>query len=258
MAVFISRWMTEILKADQMSKRIPDTNPDLTHVSHWVFDLDDTLYPAESAIMSQVSSRITDYVSNLLDLNREDAHKVQKQYLGEYGTTLNGLMAHHHINARDFLDFVHDIDTSVIEPDHRLANLIKTLPGRRIVYTNGSLGHAENILHHLGLSHAFDDIFDVEASGYIPKPQREGFDKFTRHFDLPIHQSAMFEDSLRNLKTAHAMGFTTVLVRAKNGSRHDLGQVADDHMDHVHFDVDCLKNFLDSVQTSRTPGHDND
>jgi len=236
-----------------VNKHNRDIEPDLTHVSHWVFDLDDTLYPAESAIMSQVCSRITDYVANLLDLDHGAAHKVQKQYLGEYGTTLNGLMAHHHIKPRDFLDYVHDIDTSVIEPDRLLANLIQQLPGRRIVYTNGSLGHAENILHHLGLDHVFDDIFDVEASGFTPKPQREGFDRFARHFDLPVPESAMFEDSLRNLKTAHDMGFTTVLVRAKNGSRHDLGQVSDDHMDHVHFDVDCLKGFLDTIKTTQTP-----
>jgi putative hydrolase of the HAD superfamily len=232
--------------------------PNLSHVSQWVFDLDDTLYPAETAIMCQVEVRMTEYVARLLELTFEDAYQLQKQYLHKYGTTLNGLMANHNVDARDFLDFVHDIDTSVIEPDQRLASLISSLPGRRLVYTNGSLGHAENILHHLGLTDSFHDIFDVEASGFTPKPHREGFDRFTQHFALPISESAMFEDSLRNLKTAHGLGFTTVLVRAKGGSVHDRGEAAPDNLDHVHFDTDCLKGFLETVRTAETPGSDDD
>ena len=227
-----------------------DERPDLTHISHWVFDLDNTLYPSDAPIMSQVDRRMTLYVAQLLDLPEDEARKVQKDYWRTYGTTLNGLMAHHDIDQRDFMEFVHDIDASVIDPDHTLADRIAALPGTRLVYTNGSLRHAENVLGRLGLDHLFHDIFDVEAAAFTPKPHREGFDRFTARFNLPIPQSVFFEDSVRNLKTAHELGFTTVLVRAREGDRDEESAGPGEHPDHVHYAVDCLSTFLGMITTS--------
>jgi putative hydrolase of the HAD superfamily len=223
---------------------------DLTHVSHWVFDLDNTLYPSDAAVMSQVDVKMTEYVARLLKLAPDAARMVQKTYWRDYGTTLNGLMAHHAVDVRDFLDFVHDIDHSVIEPDPLLARRICALPGKRLVYTNGSIKHAEKTLEQLGLTHCFDDLFDVEAAGFTPKPHREGFDRFTERFDLPPSEAAMFEDSVRNLKTAHEMGFTTVLVRARPGAKDEESAGPGEHPDHVHYAVDCLRTFLGGVRTA--------
>lgn len=226
-----------------------DTRPDLTHISHWVFDLDNTLYPSDAPIMSQVDRRMTEFVAQFLDLPHTEAREVQKHYWRTYGTTLNGLMEHHGVDQRAFMEFVHDIDASVIDPDHTLADRIAALPGTRLVYTNGSLRHAENVLGRLGLDHLFDDIFDVEAADFTPKPHREGFDRFTRRFNLPIPQSVFFEDSVRNLKTAHELGFTTVLVRAKEGDRDEESAGPGEHPDHVHYAVDCLSTFLGDIRT---------
>lgn len=225
---------------------------DLTHATHWVFDLDNTLYPSSAPVMSQVDRRMTQFVAQLLALPEDEAYQVQKHYWRTYGTTLNGLMANHEIDRSAFLDFVHDIDASVIDPDHTLAGRIAALPGTRLVYTNGSRRHAENILGRLGLTHLFDDIFDVEAAGFTPKPHREGFDRFTARFDIPAAQSVFFEDSVRNLKTAHEMGFTTVLVRAKEGPKDEESAGPDEHPDHVHYAVDCLSTFLGDARVKRS------
>lgn len=226
------------------------TRPDLSHVSHWVFDLDNTLYPSDAAVMSQVDQRMTEYVARLLEVDLDEARIVQKSYWRDYGTTLNGLMKHHQVNMREFMDFVHDIDATVIEPDPELARHIAALPGKRLVYTNGSLGHAENIMKRLGITELFDDVFDVEAAGFTPKPHREGFDRFTSRFALPVPESVMFEDSIRNLKTAWEMGFTTVLVRAKEGGHDEESAPPGAHPDHVHYAVDCLKTFLGDIRTA--------
>ena len=159
---------------------------DLRHITHWVFDLDNTLYPSDAPIMTQVDRRMTAYVARLLDLPHDEARKVQKAYWHDYGTTLNGLMANHAVDMREFLDFVHDVDPTVITPHPELASRIEALPGKRLVYTNGSLSHAENILGHMGLTHLFDDIFDVEASGFQPKPHQAGFDSFVADSDTNL------------------------------------------------------------------------
>lgn len=226
----------------------PAPGPDLTHISHWVFDLDNTLYPSNAPVMSQVDKRMTQYVARLLGLPETEARAVQKHYWRTYGTTLSGLIAHHDIDRSDFLDFVHDIDASVLAPDTVLAGRIAALPGTRLVYTNGSRRHAENLLGRLGLTHLFDDIFDVEAAGFTPKPHREAFNRFTARYTLPVPQSVFFEDSVRNLKTAHEMGFTTVLVRAKDGARDEESAGPGEHPEHVHYAVDCLATFLGEVR----------
>ncbi|MHA6287468.1 pyrimidine 5'-nucleotidase [Maricaulis sp. CAU 1757] len=224
--------------------------PDLSHVSHWVFDLDNTLYPSDAPVMSQVEAKMTEYVARLTGLELGEARTLQKSYWRQYGTTLNGLMANHEINHREFLDFVHDIDTGVIVPDPQLVKQISALPGTRLVYTNGSLRHAERILDRLGMTHLFSDVFDVEAAGFVPKPNRAGFDRFNARFAIPAAQTSFFEDSERNLKTAHELGYTTVLVRAKEGPRNEESAAPGSHPDHVHYAVDCLPTFLGSIRTS--------
>lgn len=229
----------------------PDTGPDLSHVTTWVFDLDHTLYPSDAAIMSQVDARMTDYVARTLRLPRDEARIVQKAYWRDHGTTLNGLMANNQIgDGREFLDFVHDIDLDVIDPDPVLADRIRALPGKRYVYTNGSLKHAENVCGRLGLSDCFDDLFDVEAAGFQPKPLLAGFERFSSRFAIRPAESSFFEDSVRNLKTAHDLGWTTILIRARPGPRDEESAGPGEHPDHVHFAADCLKTFLGEARTA--------
>lgn len=216
----------------------------------WVFDLDNTLYPAHTAVMSQVETRMTEFVMQLLDLEREAAFKMQHGYWHQYGTTLNGLMVNHKIAPRDFLDFVHDIDHSVLQPNPVLAGHIEALDGARIIYTNGSVRHAENVLARLGLDHLFEGIFDIAAADYTPKPQRSSFDRFIKRHAVNPARAVMFEDSARNLETAADMDFATVLVRAREdtGNGHSAGP--GEHPEFVDYAVDCLDSFLGDVVES--------
>lgn len=213
----------------------------------WVFDLDNTLYPADTAVMSQVEARMTEFVMQLLGLEREEAFKVQHGYWHDYGTTLNGLMVNHKIPASDFLDFVHDIDHSVLKPNPVLAGHIAALEGERIIYTNGSVRHAENVLAGLGLDHLFTEIFDIAAADFTPKPQRASFDRFIKRHAINPSRAVMFEDSARNLETAAGIGFATVLVRAPHdvGNGHTAGP--GEHPEFVDYAVDCLDTFLGEV-----------
>mgnify|MGYP006283803365 CR=1 FL=1 len=227
-----------------MSAQRPDR---LAHVDTWVFDLDNTLYPADAEVMTQVDRRMTQYVMRLLSLDHDDARAVQKGYWREYGTTLNGLMSNHDVDMAEFLDFVHDIDHDVLAPDPELARRVAGLQGKRYVYTNGSMKHAEQVISRLGLDGLFHDLFDIAAAGYRPKPHREGFEAFTGHFGVRPDASTMFEDSARNLETAAAMGFTTVLVRAPGEIPDGETAGPGDSPAHVHFAVDCLKTFLGEI-----------
>ena len=221
----------------------------LPHVDTWVFDLDNTLYPADAQVMSQVDRRMTEFVMGLLDLDFDAARKVQKTYWHDYGTTLNGLMTNHSVDIPSFLDFVHDVDHSVITPDPTLAQRIGALQGRRLVFTNGSFKHAEKVVDRLGLNGLFDDLYDIKAGGYTPKPHRESFDRFAKAHTINPSAALMFEDSARNLETAAQMGFTTVLIRAHEHDPHGESAGPGDHPAHVHYAADCLKTFLGRLRS---------
>lgn len=187
---------------------------DLTHVSIWLFDLDNTLYPAESEFMSLVEGRMTEFVARETGLPPVEALALQKKYLFEHGTTLAGLMAHHGIDPERFLEEVHDVALDRIAPDPILATALARLPGRRLVFTNGSARHAERVLEHMGLSALFEDVFHIAAADYVPKPSPLTFERMAARHAVVARETAFFEDSERNLAPAAQLGMTTVLVGA--------------------------------------------
>lgn len=182
------------------------------HVRHWVFDLDNTLYPPKARLFDQIERRMTAYVMRSLGLARDQADSMRRQYWGLYGTTLAGLMAEHDIDPLPYLQDVHDIDLSHLTPDPGLAAAIAALPGRRIVYTNGSAPYAERVLAARGLSGLFDAVYGVEDADFRPKPERAAFETIFRRDGVIAAQGAMFEDDLRNLLVPHALGMRTVHV----------------------------------------------
>lgn len=221
---------------------------------NWVFDLDNTLYPAECDLFSQIDRRMTGFVAERLSIEREAARVLQKQYYLNHGTTLKGMMIDHDMPPEEFLAHVHDIDYSGLPRDMRLKAAIGALPGRKLVFTNGSRRHAENVIQQMGLEDAFDGMFGIEDALYEPKPAQVAFDRFVGAFDLVPSQSVFFEDLTRNLEPAHHMGFSTVLVRsAKDWSHEPEGArpaSADDHVpDHVHHVTDHLSEFLEQVMS---------
>lgn len=216
---------------------------DLTHVATWLFDLDNTLYPAECEYMALVEGRMTDFVARETGLPRDEAFALQKKYLHEHGTTLSGLMANHGVDPERFLEEVHDIALDRIPPDPGLARALERLPGRRLIFTNGPQAHAERVLEHMGLTGLFEDVFHIRSGDYIPKPSPRTFERLTAAHAIEPAETAFFEDSERNLAPAAALGMTTVLV-----GRHAGASTAD----FVHHRTDDLPRFLRAAQV-RSP-----
>jgi len=187
---------------------------DLRHVRSWIFDLDDTLYPPESQFMGLIQQRINDYMVRTVALPPDQALTVQKGYLRDYGTSLAGLMAHYQIDSADFLAEVHDVPLDLLSPDPGLRAGLERLKGPRIVFTNGARSHAHRVLDKLDLADLFDGVFSLEDADLIPKPDPRTFARMTERFGVDARGAAFFEDTARNLKPAHDLGMTTVLVGA--------------------------------------------
>jgi putative hydrolase of the HAD superfamily len=182
------------------------------HVDTWIFDLDNTLYPHEARVWPQVDERITAYIAELYGLDGLSARALQKYFYHRYGTTLKGMMEEDGINPYDFLDFAHDIDHSGIALNPPLGAAIERLPGRRLILTNGSRKHAETVAMKLGIYDHFEDVFDIVASDYVPKPDRRAYERFLDKHVVDPARAAMFEDIARNLVVPHDLGMTTTLV----------------------------------------------
>ena len=208
----------------------------------WIFDLDNTLYPASSRLFDQVDWNMTDFVSNLLDLPRDEARALQKQYFREFGTTMRGLMTRHEVDPAVFLEYVHNIDLAPISADPMLTEALEKLPGRKVIFTNGSTAHAENITRHIGIDHHFEGCFDIIDAGYVPKPAADTYDAFCRRFDIDPAEAVMVEDMAKNLVPAAALGMTTVWLDTGVGwSR----ETSDDG--HVHHRIEDLAPWLSGI-----------
>ena len=215
-------------------------------VETWVFDLDNTLYPHHLNLWQQVDERIRLYIERLLNLPKDDAFRLQKDYYRRYGTTLRGLMLEHGLQPDDFLDFVHEIDHSPLEPNPQLGAAIEKLPGRKLILTNGTRKHADAVMQRLAIDKHFEDVFDIEAAELEPKPLPQTYERFLVHHGVDPKKAAMFEDLARNLATPHSLGMTTVLV-IPEGTR----EVLREHWEfegrddaHVDYVTDDLTGFL--------------
>jgi putative hydrolase of the HAD superfamily len=219
------------------------------HVTDWVFDLDNTLYPHHSNLFSQIDVKMTAYVGELLALPRDEARKLQKELYREYGTTLNGLMTRHGIDPDDFLEKVHDIDYSWLVPDPVLGTAIRQLPGRKFIFTNGDRKHAERTARQLGILDHFDDIFDIVAAGLNPKPARQTYEKFAELHAVIGHNAVMFEDLARNLSVPKSLGMTTVLVVPRNfePTFSEIWERDATQEDDVDYVTDDLAGFLTAI-----------
>lgn len=183
---------------------------DFRHVDTWIFDLDNTLYPATSAVFPQIDARMTLYIMRALKIPAVEAKGLQHAYYRRYGTTLAGLMAVHRIDPEGFLAFVHDVDLAMLAPDADLRAALARLPGRRLVFTNGSGDHASRVLERLGLADLIDGIWDIRKSDYVPKPAVQPYRRLLAAYGVDPARAAYFEDLVRNLVPARRLGLTTV------------------------------------------------
>ena len=200
---------------------------DFTHVDYWVFDLDNTLYPPQARLFDQIERLMADYVMRELNVDAETAHMLRQKYWKEYGTTLAGLMHVHNVDPDPYLHEVHQLDLSHIEVSPNLRAAISALPGRKIIYTNGSRAHGEGVSGALGLGGVFDAIYGVEDADYTPKPDMAAFEKIFTADGINTKRAAMFEDDIRNLAIPHQMGMKTVLVGPEEFAPHIHHQTED-------------------------------
>jgi putative hydrolase of the HAD superfamily len=187
------------------------------HVDTWVFDLDNTLYPPDSALWPQIDERITAYLMNLYGLDGLAARALQKHFYHRHGTTLKALIDHGHADPDHFMSFVHDIDRTSLVFNELLSAALGRLPGRKLILTNGSEKHAEKTAGALGILDHFSGIFDIKAAGYVPKPEPVAYNLFFEKFGVDPARAAMFEDLVKNLKAPHEAGMRTILIVAKTG-----------------------------------------
>ncbi|MBI1868306.1 MAG: pyrimidine 5'-nucleotidase [Methylocystis sp.] len=219
------------------------------HVDTWVFDLDNTLYPASLDLWPKIDARITLFMIRLFGLDGMSSRALQKHYYRHYGTTLRGLMIEHGVAAEQFLEFVHDIDLSSLAPNHTLADAIAALPGRKLILTNGSREHALRTAERLGIDHMFEAVFDIIAADFLAKPHEGAYQRFFDKHGIEPRRSAIFEDIERNLIVPHQRGMTTVLVMPEPGQseRREAWEVANGLEPHVDFATDDFVGFLEGL-----------
>ena len=213
----------------------------------WVFDLDNTLYPAGAGLFEQVEPRMGRFIEERFGLDAEGARRVQKQGFRDHGSTMRFLMLEHGIAPRDFLDYVHDIDYGVLKPDQQLDAALARIAGRKFVFTNAAANHARRVLDRLGITHHFTAVFDIADADWQPKPMRAAYDRLVAQQDLDAPRTVMIEDIARNLAPAAALGMTTVWLR---NNRHGWATdgAEDGHFDHV---IDDLAGWLRRVAPRR-------
>jgi putative hydrolase of the HAD superfamily len=219
------------------------------HVETWVFDLDNTLYPPDSALWPMIDERITLFLMQMFGLDGLSARALQRFYYGRYGTTLRGLIDEYSVKPEEFLAFVHEIDRSSLAPNPPLAAEIASLPGRKLILTNGSRDHALRTAAQLGLGALFEDAFDIVAANMIPKPAAEAYDAFFKKYGVDPRRAAMFEDIARNLAVPHQRGMTTILVqpRLDQKDHREAGDRFAEDSPIIDFATSDLVGFLQAV-----------
>lgn len=206
------------------------------HVTTWVFDLDNTLYPPQMQLFAQIEPRMTAWIMRELGVDRAKAETLRQRYWSDYGTTLAGLMRHHGTDPDGFVNEVHEIDLSGLAKAPDLADAVSALPGRKIVFTNGPRAYAARVLAALGLTGLWDAVYGAEDAGFQPKPHPEAFSAVFGSDGLDPRRAAMFEDDARNLAVPHALGLRTVHVAG-----------APQPEPHIHHHTDDLTGFLGGV-----------
>ena len=213
----------------------------LAHINSWIFDLDNTLYPASAQLFSQIDRKMGAYIQDLLGVDADEAYRVQKGFFHSHGMTLPGLMAHHGVDPHHFLDYVHDVDVDVVQPHPELADLIARLPGRKFVFTNADTPYATRVLARLGLSDSFDALHDIHALGYVPKPHANAYAHLCETHGIDPTRAVFVEDMARNLVPAKAIGMTTVWI--DNGSEQGPGE----DRSHIDITIPDIGSWLASV-----------
>ena len=213
-------------------------------VKTWIFDLDNTLYSADSGIFQQVHELMGKFVSNQLNIDIDKAKKIQKNYYKQHGTTLRGMMDNHGVDPDHFLAEVHRLDYSIVGPNKELNIELKKLEGRKIIYTNANMQHTIDVLERIELSNFFDDIYDIKMANYIPKPEMAPYEQLIKQFNIDAKSAAMFDDIAKNLVPAKKVGFKSVWIDAGYENFSDDIKASKSYLDH---ETTNITKFLENV-----------
>ena len=213
-------------------------------INTWIFDLDNTLYSADSGIFQQVHKLMGEFISKNLKMDIVEAKKLQSKYYKQHGTTLSGLMENHGVEPDYFLDEVHKLDYSIVGPDEILNKELEKIQGRKIIYTNANKKHVVDVLERINLANFFDEIFDIKMANYIPKPEIRPYEQIIDIFNINPSSSAMFDDIAKNLVPAKKVGFTPVWVDAGYENFSDDIQASKDYLD---YSTRNLSSFLKDI-----------
>lgn len=208
-------------------------------IDTWIFDLDNTLYPARCNLFAQIDRRIGEYIARFLGVDEAEARRLQKDYWRTHGTSLRGMMTLHACAPQEFLDYVHDIDLSVVEPSRAMDEAIAALPGRKLIFTNGTVEHARRVTERLGIAHHFEATFDIVAADYVPKPEPVIYEQLVRQHGVDPSRALMIDDMAHNLRPAHALGMRTVWVRTEES----VGRFDGDRS-HIHDETEDVLGWL--------------
>lgn len=213
-------------------------------INTWIFDLDNTLYSADSGIFQQVHDLMGEFMSKNLKIDIEEAKELQSKYYKQHGTTLRGLMDNHGIDPDHFLSKVHNLDYSIVGPNKELNKELEKLEGRKIIYTNANRQHAESVLKRLELTHMFQEIFDIKSANYVPKPKIFPYQQIITDFDINSSTTAMFDDIAKNLVPAKNVGFTSIWIDA--GYENFSDDIASSKK-YLDYETKNISNFLNQV-----------
>ncbi|MBI3440848.1 MAG: pyrimidine 5'-nucleotidase [Proteobacteria bacterium] len=208
------------------------------HINTWVFDLDNTLYDAETGVFARVGDRMTNFIVEILKISPEEANALRKEYWKKYGTSMRGLMVEHKIDPYHFLDRVHDVDITDVPQCPITKEYLDRLPGKKIIFTNAPRPFATRMTKHLGIDHHFDHVFTIEDADFLPKPNVDTYHTVIKKFNFEPKHACMFEDTAVNLKPASDLGMTTVWFHGKNQSSEEH------HHPHIHHKAGKLADWL--------------
>ena len=215
---------------------------ELKKIKYWLFDLDNTLYSGDTKVFDQVDKKMSSFISEKLNVDLDEAKKIQKNYFHEYNTTLNGMIKNHKIDATEFLDFVHDVDLTFLAKDLDLQKELSKLNGKKYIFTNGSKAHASNVTKRIGIENLFDGVFDIVDSNFIPKPSIEPYKKIIQKYAIDPEYCIFIEDIARNLKPAYELGMKTVWIKNDEPWAAELS-----NENFVNYKIDNLSKFLRGI-----------
>ena len=212
---------------------------DLINIKYWIFDLDNTLYSGQTKVFDQVDKKMSSFISKKLEISIDEAKKLQKDYFRKYSTTLSGMIKHHNIDANEFLEFVHDVNLDFLGKNEKLEKEIANISGKKIIFTNGSKAHADNVTKKIGINKLFDGVFDIVEANFIPKPAIEAYKKLIQKYKIEPQYCIFIEDIARNLKPAHELGMKTVWIKNDEPWAAEFS-----NENFVNYRIENLTNFL--------------